>query len=320
MSLRFWITPVVVFAFVADAPAQRIAFVWPHPPVAPPRKLDDGQLIRLYPEGQVPHFSPEARPTNSDDVPTSQAFLPKPGAATGAIVMICPGGSYSHLSVVQSEPLAKWFAENGLTAFVLRYRRYANYRPDGPHYRWPVPLEDGERAIRLVRTHAKEWKLDPERIVLVGCSAGGHLASWLATHPAKGKTSSTDPIDASSTRIAAQVLLSPVTSMKADFSGTRGHFLTADQVKDAALIKSLSAESNVSAETPQAFLWHAANDTAVGIRDNSDAYAASLRRHDIPVEYLRTETGGHVKALNPLWSFPLRDWLRREKFASDDKK
>ena len=297
----------------------RKGFVWTTPPVEAGTTITDAQIIRLYQAGKVPHFPATALATESDDVPTIQVFLPKAGTATGASAIVCPGGSYSHLSTVQSEPVGKWLAENGITAFILRYRRYADYRADGPHYLYPVPLEDGQRAIRLIRTNAKNWKLNPDRIIVMGCSAGGHLASWLATHQDKGLPSSLDPVERASTKLCAQVLLSPVSTMQADYSGTRSHFLSPEQVKDVALLKALSAESNVTPETPPAFLWHAEDDSAVGAKGNSDPYAAALNEKKIPVTYVRSAKGGHVKALIPIWSDPLLAWLQKEKLATDAK-
>jgi len=278
--------------------------------------LKDGQLILLYPDNKIPHFEFPAQLTNSDDVPTLQVFLLKPDNSTRAVAIICPGGSYSHVSTVQSDPYAKLLTENGVTAFVLRYRRNASYRTDGPHYLYPIPLEDGQRAVRQIRTHAKAWGLDADRLIVLGCSAGGHLASWLATHPDEGKPDAADPVEKAATRLYAQVLLSPVSTMKADYSGTRSNFLTAEQAKDAKLLKSLSAEDNVAPETPRAFIWHALDDNAVGAKGNSDAYAAALREKKVPVYYLRTPKGGHVKAVDALWSEPLLNWLRLEKLAS----
>jgi len=309
---------LAMMSAIAAQPAKnkRTGFVWPTPPVEPPEALKDGQLIRLYPADKVPHFAAPAKPTDSDDGPTLQVFLPKPGTSTRAVVIICPGGSYSHVSTVQSDPYAKLLTENGVTAFVLRYRRNASYRTDGPHYLYPIPLEDGQRAVRQIRTHAKAWGLDADRLIVLGCSAGGHLASWLATHPDEGKPDAADPVEKAATRLYAQVLLSPVSTMKADYSGTRSNFLTAEQAKDAKLLKSLSAEDNVAPETPRAFIWHALDDNAVGAKGNSDAYAAALREKKVPVYYLRTPKGGHVKAVDALWSEPLLNWLRLEKLAS----
>ncbi len=266
--------------FAQPAKNKRTGFVWAMPPVEPPETLKDGLLIRLYPADKVPHFEAPAKATESDDVPTLQIFLPKPGTSTRAAAIICPGGSYSHLSTVQSEPLAKWLAENGVTAFVLRYRRNASYRTDGPHYLYPIPLEDGQRTIRQIRTHAKTWNLDADRLIVLGCSAGGHLASWLATHPDQGKPDAADPVERAGTDLYAQILLSPVSTMKADYSGTRSNFLTGEQAKDAGLLKSLSAEDNVVSGTPRAFIWHALDDNAVAAKGNSDAYVAAFARKE----------------------------------------
>jgi acetyl esterase/lipase len=123
--------------------------------------LNDRQNYNLWP-GQAPGQQGD----DPADIPVVQAFVPENGKATGASFVVCPGGGYAHLAAHEGPKVGEWFAKNGVTAFVLRYRL-------GPKYHHPVEMEDAQRAMRFVRAHAKEWKLDPDRIGIMGFSAGG---------------------------------------------------------------------------------------------------------------------------------------------------
>src|SRR6266850_5649614 len=113
--------------------------------------------------------------------------MPAKEKATGAAIIVCPGGAYTHLADHEGRPVAEWLNSIGITSFVLKYRL-------GPRYHHPAPLQDAARAIRIVRARATEWNIDAERIGVLGFSAGGHLASTIATHFDSGKHDATDPI------------------------------------------------------------------------------------------------------------------------------
>jgi acetyl esterase/lipase len=146
--------------------------------------------------------APGANGDEPADVPALQVFLPASGANGGSII-VCPGGGYTILAEHEGAPVARWLAELGYTAFVLRYRL-------GPKYGHPNQLGDMQRAIRLLRHYSTEWQLDPTRLGVLGFSAGGHLASMAATLFDLGNFTSTDPIENVSSRPSVQVLVYPV--------------------------------------------------------------------------------------------------------------
>src|SRR6266571_7943199 len=131
--------------------------------------------IVLWPEG-----APGAVGHELVDIPTLTPYLPPKDKATHAAIVVCPGGGYSHLADHEGAPVAEWLNSIGIAAFVLKYRL-------GPRYHHPAPLQDAARAIRTVRARAVEWKIDPERIGILGFSAGGHVTSTIGTHFDSGK-------------------------------------------------------------------------------------------------------------------------------------
>src|SRR5437870_6888064 len=158
--------------------------------------------IILWPNG-----APGAVGKEPIDIPTLTPYLAPKEKATCAAVIVCPGGGYSHLADHEGRPVAEWLNTLGITAFVLKYRI-------GPRYHHPAPLQDAARAIRLVRARVKEWGLDPERIGILGFSAGGHLASTAGTHFDSGKPDSSDPIERVSSRPNLMILIYPVITMR----------------------------------------------------------------------------------------------------------
>ena len=123
------------------------------------------------------------------DIPTLTPFFPSQETATGAAIIICPGGGYAHLAPHEGEGYAHWLNENGIAAFVLKYRLGS----DG--YRHPAMLQDAARAVRLVRANAAGWRIDPNRLGIIGSSAGGHLASTLLTHFDAGDSNAVDVVE-----------------------------------------------------------------------------------------------------------------------------
>ena len=192
--------------------------------------------------------------------------------------------------------------ENEYLAEVLRYRL-------GSHgYRHPVILGDAQRAIRLVRANAEQWKLDPRRIAILGFSAGGHLASSAATHSDSGKADSDDPIERASNRPDLQILIYPVISMgEHGHAGSRRNLLGESPSQE--LIDLMSNEKQVTKETPPAFIVHSTADKGVVVQ-NSDEYAMALARENVTFLYLRGEYGGHGFGLKPFWTEPCMGWLK----------
>ena len=264
-------------------------------------KLENEKFLKLW-EGRAPF----AKGDGSEDTPAVQVFLPSNG--TGSSIVVCPGGGYGARAPHEGPVVGKWLAENGVTAFVLRYRLGSK----GYHH--PVEMTDAGRAIRFVRHYAGDWKLDPKRIGILGFSAGGHLASTVATHWDDGDKDAKEAIDRESSRPDVQILIYPVITMgPTGHSGSRQNLFGKERPNDQELIELLSNEKHVNAKTPPAFLVHTTEDKAVPV-SNSDDYAAALKKAGVEVEYVRTEKGQHGFGLKDFWTKPCVEWLRKQKF------
>jgi acetyl esterase/lipase len=222
--------------------------------------------IPLWPDG-----APGALGKEPKDIPTLTVFLPKPELATGAAMLILPGGGYGHLADHEGAHYARWFNSNGITGFVLKYRLG---QTNGYHF--PAPFNDATRAMRLIRLRASEWQIDPKRIGVIGSSAGGHLASTLLTHFDLGKADDTDPIERQSSRPDLGILCYAVITMGADaHPGSKKNLLGENPSLD--LVKLLSNELQVTPQTPPCFIWHTWEDKVVKV-ENSLIFAEALRR------------------------------------------
>jgi acetyl esterase/lipase len=220
------------------------------------------------------------------DVPTITAWLAAPEKATGASVVVCPGGGYGMLADQhEGKEVAEWLNSLGVSAFVLKYRL-------GPRYHHPAMIHDASRAIRTVRAGAAKWKLDPKRIAIMGFSAGGHLASTAATHFDAGKADAADPIERVSSRPDRVILVYPVVALATPFghSGSLRNLLGENPSQE--LVESLSNERQVTKETPPAFLAHTNADSGVPA-ENSILFALALRKAGVPVELHLFERGQH---------------------------
>jgi acetyl esterase/lipase len=259
--------------------------------------------------------APESRGTDANDIPTLTLFLPeKPGAPNSAIILF-PGGGYGMLAF-DHEGIneAKWFAERGVAAFVLKYRLPVH------GYRHPVPMLDAQRAIRLVRSQAADWKIDAAKVGIMGFSAGGHLASTADTHFDAGNAQATDPVDRQSCRPSYAVLVYPVITLTepATHQGTKLNLLGPDP--DPALVKNLSNETQVTPQTPPTLLVHSVDDGAVPI-ENSRLMLAALQKAGVTSALHEHPTGGHgfgfgvQNAAPPGWLDRVYDWLKDQQFA-----
>src|SRR5437763_16132261 len=189
-----------------------------------------------------PNGAPAALGMEPTDTPTITRFDPPAGKASGAAMVVCPGGGYGFLASHEGPTVAEWLNTLGVTAFVLKYRL-------GPKYHHPVELGDAQRAIRTARATAEEWKLDPHRIGIMGFSAGGHLTSSACTHFDDGNTSSSDPIERVSCRPDLGVMVYPVITFTEPFGhmGSRTNLLGTNPSKE--LIDLLSSEKQVTSKT-----------------------------------------------------------------------
>jgi acetyl esterase/lipase len=271
------------------------------------RAANPGPPITLWPAG-----TPGAVGQEDEDIPTLTPFFPPKDKATGAAVIICPGGGYLRLSPKESVPSVEWLNSIGIAAFVLKSRL-------GPRYHHPAPLQDAARAIRTVRARAAEWGLDPKKIGILGFSAGGHLASTVGTHNDVGKPDAADAIERVSSRPDLLMLIYPVITMgEKTHSGSKTRLLGPTPSED--LVALLSNEEHVTQDTPPTFLVHTVNDTTVPV-ENTLMFAMALRRAGVPFEVHLYERGRHGFALGEgdpaLSSWPERcaDWLRLHGFA-----
>jgi acetyl esterase/lipase len=258
----------------------------------------------LWPDG-----APGAAGSEERDRPSLTVFLPPAGKASGAAVVVCPGGGYQGLAVDhEGRQIAEFLNRHGVAAFVLRYRL-------GPRYRHPAPLQDAQRAIRIVRSRAQEFEVRPDRIGIWGFSAGGHLASTASTHFDGGNPSNPDPVERAGCRPDFTILAYPVVSFTTDYvhKGSRRNLLGDNP--DPALVESLSNERQVTAETPPTFLFHTNEDTGVP-PENSVLYYLALRKSGVPAEMHIYQPGRHGLGLAPdhpalqTWGDVLIRWFR----------
>ena len=269
--------------------------------------------IILWPNG-----APGALGKLDKDIPTLTPFFPRPDKATGAAMVICPGGAYFGLANHEGEHYARFLNEQGIAGFVLKYRL------GSAGYRHPAMLQDAARAVRIVRASANEWKLDPKRVGIMGSSAGGHLASTLLTHFDSGKADATDPVDRESCRPDVGILCYPVITMRDTpfaHAGSRKNLLGESPAPE--LLNELSNELHVTKDTPPCFIWHTEEDKGVLV-ENSLLFAQALRKAGVPFDLHVYEKGPHGLGLgtrdyNPAkwlpWTKDCIYWLQAHNFA-----
>ena len=270
--------------------------------------MQEPQTILLWPDG-----APGALGQDDADKPALTIYMPPNTTGPMAAVIIAPGGSYARLSMnLEGRAPANYLNTLGVAAFVLRYRL-------GPKYHHPIELGDAQRALRLVRSRAAEWHVAPDRIGMMGFSAGGHLASSAATHFDAGKAAAADPIDRVSSRPDFTILGYPVISFVEPWThqGSKRNLL--GDAPDPALARSLSSETQVTSSTPTAFIYHTNADATVPV-ENAIAYFSALRKAGVPAEIHVFRNGPHGTGLaqqDPAlaeWPRLLANWLRASGF------
>ncbi len=252
--------------------------------------------LPLY-EGQTPNAKPgpNEEKTVTDGIlrisqvrnPTLTAYLPTKEKATGAAVVICPGGGYSILAAGhEGVDIARKFNEQGIAAFVVKYRL-----PDAKISTNPEisPLQDAQQAIRLVRKRATEWQVDPNHIGIMGFSAGGHLASTAGTHFQKAVIPNPENI---SVRPDFLILIYPVISSQPGVAHAGSFEKLLGKNASPEKLKEYSNEQQVTAQTPPTFLVHASDDKVVPA-DNSILFYQALQKQNIPAELHIYPKGGH---------------------------
>ena len=234
----------------------------------------------LWPDG-----APGALGTADADKPALDIFLPDK-TGSGTAVILFPGGGYQNLELdYEGTDEAHWLNDRGVAAFVLHYRL-------APRYHYPAPIQDGERAVNYVRAHATEYGIKPDRIGIWGFSAGGHLASSVATHFDSGQPDAADPVDRVSDRPDFAILAYGVLSLDADITnpGSRRNLLGPNP--DPALVEQFTNAKQVTHDTPPCFLFHTAADQVVPVLNSVDFYLA-LMRQGVPAELHVFEEGPH---------------------------
>ncbi len=268
-------------------------------------------VVLLWPEG-----APLARGEQEADKPTLTLFLAPRETNTSAAVVVCPGGGYQALAMDhEGVQVARWFNSFGVNAFVLKYRIG---KWDGSGYRHPVPLLDAQRAIRTVRARSKEWGVDPEKIGIMGFSAGGHLASTAGTHFEGGNPAATDLIERAGCRPNFMILIYPVISFRTEYAhrGSRTALLGSDP--DLKLVESLSNETQVTTMTPPTFMIYSDDDPV--LPENSILFYLALRKAKVPAEMHIFGHGGHGYGLAPKdpvlsgWPKLCEAWMRKQGF------
>lgn len=264
----------------------------------------DIRTIVLWEKG-----APGAQGTEDRDIPTITVYPAYGSQRTGAAVIVAPGGGYTGLAANhEGRQVANYFNALGVSAFVLKYRL-------GPRYRHPIELGDAQRAIRTVRARAQEFGVQPDRIGMIGFSAGGHLTSTAGTHFDAGNPEAPDPIDRVSCRPDFLVLGYPVISFTAPYTHVGSRTALLGENPDPKLVEDLSNELRVTAQTPPTFLFHTSADTGVPA-ENSISFYLALKKAGVPAEMHIFEKGPHGVGLDlqdpslGQWPVLLGTWLR----------
>jgi acetyl esterase/lipase len=269
------------------------------------------QESRAKPDVELlwPGGAPGAVGNEDVDKPSLSIYLPERGPATGIGVVVCPGGGYAMLAMDhEGKQIAEWLNSIGIAAFVLKYRL-------GPRYHHPAQMLDAQRAVRMVRANAQKFRINPHDIGIWGFSAGGHLASTVATHFDQGNPQAADPIDRVSCRPDFAILAYPVISFTTEYThrGSLEHLLGKNP--DPKLAELLSNEKQVTPETPPTFLFHTDADDGVP-PENSVLFYLALRKAGVPAEMHIFQHGAHGVGLAAtdqvlsLWSDCLANWLK----------
>ena len=296
-SPRFLFTVAAIAALGSGALAQN----------APPL-MQEPQTIPLW-QGRAPGAMGDA----PEDIPTLTIYMPPSTAGPMTAVIVAPGGGYRALSMNKEGRIpATYLNSLGIAAFVLKYRL-------GPKYHHPVELGDIQRAIRTLRSRAAEWHLAPDRIGVMGFSAGGHLASHSSTQFDGGKADAADSIDRVSSRPNFAILGYPVISLSEAWTHQGSRAMLLGEKADNDLARRLSTDTLVTAQTPPTFLFHTNADTAVPV-ENSVHYFLALRKAGVPAEMHIFKDGAHGAGM-PMndaalseWPKVLANWLRASGF------
>jgi acetyl esterase/lipase len=273
------------------------------------------QTIRLW-----PGTAPEAKGATCNDIPALTIFEPRQGSGNGSAVIIFPGGAYVHLAGdLEGREIADWFTARGFRAFILSYRLSSN------GYFLPVPLLDARRAIQTVRARAADYHINPNRLVVIGFSAGGHLAALAGTKFVPGNPAAEDPIDRASSRPDYLVLGYPwIGAISSDTSHLSYCKIFNLMDECEALRAAYSPDLFVTKDTPPTFLYHTFNDQTVPVEQSLRFYQA-LVKAGVPSEMHIFANGPHGTGLGKgdaaldQWPNLLENWLRAQGLMTVDK-
>jgi len=274
-----------------------------------------GRAEMLKPIPLWPGGAPGALGSSTNDIPTLTPYLPDGTNASGAAMVICPGGAYARLAPHEGNDYALWLNQHGVACFVLKYRLGSS------GYRHPVMLNDAARAVRWVRAHAEEFKVDAHRVGIMGSSAGGHLAATLVTHFDAGQAKDKDPVEQESSRPDLGILCYAVITMGPEtHGGSKENLLGKNPSPE--LEKLLSNELQVTTNTPPCFLWTTFEDKAVPM-ENTLMFAEALRKNRVPFDLHVYQKGRHGLGLNDKapfanphpWANDCLFWLKVQGFV-----
>lgn len=273
------------------------------------------QTIRLW-----PGTAPEAKGATCNDIPALTLMEPRQGSANGSAVVIFPGGAYTHLAGdLEGREVADWFTARGFRAFILSYRLASN------GYLLPVPLLDARRAIQTVRARALDYHISPNRIVVIGFSAGGHLAALSGTQFVKGDPSADDPIDRASSRPDFLVLGYPWIGAISSDTSHLSYCKVANVMDECeALRVAFSPDLFVTKDTPPTFIYHTFTDQTVPVEQPLRFYDALIKA-GVPSELHIFAHGAHGSGLgkgDPAldeWPHLLENWLRAQGLLTVDQ-
>lgn len=263
--------------------------------------------IKIYTDSQAVSMG-----LAEEDIPVLYAYLLDKKADGRAAVLIFPGGGYTILSMEkEGSEVAKWYNERGANAFVLKYRLG---KFDGSGFKHPDMMQDGKRAMRIIRSNAAKWGIEPNKIGVMGFSAGGHMASVISTHFDDGNPEAADAVERESCLPNFSVLAYPVISMNDKYAhwGSR-RFLLGPTPRQEDM-DFLSTHQHIRSQTPPTFLFHTSDDKSVAVQ-NSVNYYLALREAGIPAEMHIFEHGPHGVGLAPnnetlsQWTVLLEKWL-----------
>ena len=269
-----------------------------------PAPIQDLQILRLWPGA-----APGAQGTGEGDIPQMTAYLPRSTATDMTAVIVLPGGGYRALSMnSEGRQVANYLNSMGIAAFVLQYRL-------GPRYHHPVEIEDAQRAIRIVRSHASEWHIAQNRIGIMGFSAGGHLAATASALFDSGKPNAADEVERVGSRPDFAILCYPVISLTENWTHQGSKLNLLGENPGPELAKTMSMENAVTAQTPPTFIFQTNADTTVPA-ENSVYYYLALRKAGVSAELHVFENGPHGVGLamyDPAlseWPKLLMNWMR----------